>query len=49
MQMRRRLDEGNAERVPDIDHRLDQMSDMLCVWRGVGVMRSRSEPFATVG
>jgi 5-aminolevulinate synthase len=42
MQMRQRLHEGDAERVPDVDHRLDEMRDML-----LRVARGRRDVFTS--
>ena len=45
-----RLLEGQAQSVPDVDQRLDQRRDLrLGMALGVGVMRRRSVPLATVG
>ena len=44
-----RLDELEPQRMPDVDQRLDEFRDVRLGVRGVGVMRSRSVPIATVG
>ena len=44
-----RLLEGQAERLPHVDQRLDEIGDLGLAMAGVGVMRRRSVPLATVG